>query len=294
MESFSVPFGETQLNQSVNPDNAQFTMTDPYVNVVYVSDFGLNINTGARLNNHSEYGSQLVYNVNPSLIKKTNFGYVKGLVSFSTAFIAPSLYQLFEPAYGNADLQPEENQTIEVGAEVSITNNATVSLVYFTRNEDNFIDFVDTGNFVFQYQNTTSSFTASGLEFVSQVNISKDISLNLNATFTKLDEDLSLRIPEIKVNARLDYQILESTLLSLAYQYNDDREDSVFNSTTFVNDRVTLEAYGLLDFYASHSIINSKMTLFANVTNIFNEDYQELFGFSTRGRGVNLGFNLNL
>jgi vitamin B12 transporter len=68
----------------------------------------------------------------------------------------------------------------------------------------------------------------------------------------------------------------------------------VFNSTTFANDSVTLESYGLLDFYLSHKIINNKMTLFANVTNIFNEDYQELFGFSTRGRGVNIGFSLNL
>lgn len=294
MESFSVPFGETELSQSVNPNNATFTITDSYVNVVYLSDFGLNINAGTRLNNHSAYGSQLVYNVNPSFIKKTNFGYVKGLASYSTAFITPSLYQLFEPAFGNANLQPEENQTIEVGAEVSITNKATVSLVYFSRNEDNFIDFIDTGNFVFQYRNTSTSFTASGVEFVAQANISKDLVLNLNATYTKVDEDLSLRIPEVKMNARLDYQVLKSTLLSLSYQYNDAREDSVFNSTTFVNDRVTLDAFGLLDFYVSHKIIANKMTLFANVTNIFNEDYQELFGFSTRGRGVNLGFNLSI
>jgi vitamin B12 transporter len=294
MESFSIPFGESELTQSVNPDTATFTITDPYLNVVYVSDFGLNINAGTRLNNHSAYGSQLVYNVNPSFIEKTNFGYIKGLASYSTAFITPSLYQLFEPAYGNADLQPEENRTIEVGAEVSITNKATVSLVYFSRNEDSFIDFVDTGNFVFQYQNTASSFTASGLEFVAQANISKDLFLNFNTTYTKLDEDLSLRIPEIKINARFDYQVLKSTVLSLSYQFNDSREDSVFNSTTFANDSVTLESYGLLDFYLSHKIINNKMTLFANVTNIFNEDYQELFGFSTRGRGVNIGFSLNL
>ncbi|HET8735489.1 MAG TPA: TonB-dependent receptor plug domain-containing protein, partial [Pricia sp.] len=35
----------------------KFTIVDPYINVVYVSDFGLNLNTGVRLNNHSEYGS---------------------------------------------------------------------------------------------------------------------------------------------------------------------------------------------------------------------------------------------
>ena len=294
MESFSIPFGETELSQSIDPEKAHFTITDPYANVVFVSDFGLNINAGARLNNHSEYGSHLVYNINPSFTKKVSFGYVKGLASYSTAFIAPSLYQLFEPAYGNTDLEPEENQTIEVGAEVSVEDIATVSVVYFTRNEDNFIDFVDTGNFVFQYQNIEESFTASGVELVAQVNLAKGLNLNLNGTYTKVEEDLSLRIPEIKVNSRLDYQLSGATLLSLSYQYNDERNDSVFNNETFENDIIALESYGLLDLYVSHKIINNKMTVFANLTNLFNEDYQELFGFATRGRGFNLGINLML
>ena len=294
MESYSIPFGETDFSQSINPENAQFTITDPYANVVYVSDFGLNVNLGARLNNHSEYGNHLVYNINPSYVKKTSFGYLKGLASYSTAFITPSLYQLFEPTYGNIDLNPEENQTIELGVEVSIKNKATVSLVYFNRNEDNFIDFVDTGGFVFQYKNIENSFSASGLEFVGQAKITKVLDINLNVTYTKLDKDLSLRIPEIKLNTRIDYQVCDATTMSLSYQFNDDRDDSVFNSTTFMNDVVNLESYGLLDFYISHKIINNKMTLFANITNIFNENYQELFGFATRGRGLSLGFNLML
>ncbi|WP_282044483.1 TonB-dependent receptor plug domain-containing protein [Winogradskyella flava] len=294
MESFSIPFGDTDFSQAIDPETAQFTITDPYANVVYVSDFGLNVNAGMRLNNHSEYGSHLVYSLNPSYKVDLDFGYVKGLASYSTAFMTPSLFQLFEPSFGNADLEPEENQTIEVGAEVSIKDKATFSLVYFNRNEDNFIDFIDTGNFVFQYQNISESFTASGLEFVAQANLTKDLDVNLNATYTSLDEDLSLRIPQIKINTRLDYSLSEATQLSLSYQYNDDREDVVFNNMTFENDSVTLDSYGLLDFYISHKIINSKMTVFANFTNIFNEDYQELFGFTTRGRGFNFGFNLNL
>ena len=294
MESFSIPFGETEFSQSIDAETAQFTITDPYANVVYVSGFGLNINAGLRLNNHSEYGSHLVYNLNPSYKVDLDFGYVKGLASYSTAFITPSLFQLFEPSYGNADLEPEENQTIEVGTEISIKDKATFSLVYFNRNEDNFIDFIDTGSFVFQYQNIEESFTASGVEFVAQAKLTSALDINLNLTYTSLDEDLSLRIPEIKVNLRLDYKVSNATLVSLSYQYNDDREDLVFNNTTFENDTVTLESYGLLDFYISHKFIKNKMTVFANVTNIFNEDYQELFGFTTRGRGINLGFNLNM
>ncbi|HLT34095.1 MAG TPA: TonB-dependent receptor plug domain-containing protein, partial [Aquaticitalea sp.] len=63
MESFSVPFGGTDFQQSFDSQIAKFNIVDPYANVVYVSSFGLNVNTGARLNNHSEYGSHLVYSV---------------------------------------------------------------------------------------------------------------------------------------------------------------------------------------------------------------------------------------
>ncbi|MDU8886421.1 TonB-dependent receptor [Yeosuana sp. MJ-SS3] len=294
MESFTIPFGSTDLEQSINPDVAEFSIVDPYINAVYISESGFNVNAGTRLNNHSEYGSHLVYSVNPSYRKEVGFGSIKGLASYSTAYITPSLYQLFEPTYGNADLQPEENTTLEIGAEIGISDKGNFSLVYFNRNEKNFIDFVDLGGFVFQYTNVDKEFTASGIEFVANYKLSEKIGLNANATFTKVDKDLNLRIPELKVNAQIDYQVCDATFLSMSYQFNDDRKDSVFNSSTFMNDEVTLKSYSLLDFYVSHNIIKNKMKVFANITNIFNEDYQELYGFTTEGRNFSLGFNLNL
>ncbi|TYA55981.1 TonB-dependent receptor plug domain-containing protein [Formosa maritima] len=294
MESFSIPFGGTSFEQSVNPDVAEYTNIDPYANVVYISDFGLNVNAGARLNNHSEYGSHLVYSLNPSYKKDFNFGYLKGIASYSTAYITPSLYQLFDPLYGNTDLKPEENATFEVGAEVQFLDKATVSVVYFTREEKNFIEFVDLGSFVYQYQNVNEEFTASGLELVADYNITKTLKLTANATYTHVDEDLSLRIPEFKVNGLLGFQVCEKTFMSLSYQFTDERTDSFYNNLTFMNEEVSLNSYNLLDFYISHTILDNKMKLFANVTNIFNEDYQELYGYSTKGRNVNLGFSLTL
>ncbi|MBR9847370.1 MAG: TonB-dependent receptor [Algicola sp.] len=294
IDSFSIPFGETDFAQDINSDDASFTIIDPYANVVYVSDFGLNVNAGLRLNNHSEYGNHLVYSLNPSFKKKFEFGYLKGLASYSTAFIAPSLYQLFEPSFGNINLKPEENRTIEAGAEVHIKNKATVSLVYFNRFEEQFIDFVDQGNFVFQYANTDKDFTARGVEFVADLKLTKHLKFLVNGTYTKVEEDLNLRIPEIKVNAALNYQLNETTFMSLNYQYSDNREDSFFNNTTFMSETVNLKSFSLIDFYISHKIVNNHMTIFMNMTNILNEDYEELLGYSTRGRNVNIGFSLNL
>jgi vitamin B12 transporter len=293
MESFSILFGTTDFEQSINPETATFTIIDPYANLVFKSDFGLSINAGARLNNHSEYGSHLVYSVNPSFKKDVEFGYIKGLTSYSTAYIVPSLFQLFEPNYGNIDLKPEENTTLEIGAELGIKNKATFNVVYFNRKETNFIDFMDLGSFVFQYKNTDESFKASGIEFTGDYKLTKDLKVSANITYTKVEEDLNLRIPEIKVNTNINYQVSYATFMSLSYQYNDAREDAFFNNTTFASESVSLKSYSILDFYASHKLIKDRMTLFANITNIFNTDYQELFGFTTKGRNVNVGFNLS-
>ncbi|MDX1317456.1 MAG: TonB-dependent receptor plug domain-containing protein, partial [Xanthomarina gelatinilytica] len=214
MESFTIPFGGTDFEQGIDPEIAKYTNVDPYANVVYVSAYGLQVNAGARLNNHSEYGNHVVYSLNPSYKKDFNFGYLKGLASYGTAYITPSLYQLFDPLYGNKDLQPEENATFEVGAEIHFNDKATVSVVYFNRKEENFIDFVDLGSWVYQYQNVNENFKASGIEFVADYNITKTLKLSANATYTKVDEDLSLRIPELKVNGLLGYQLCESTFMS--------------------------------------------------------------------------------
>jgi vitamin B12 transporter len=191
-------------------------------------------------------------------------------------------------------LKPEENATVEIGAEISLKDKAMLSLVYFSRNEKNFIDFVDLGGFVFQYNNVEESFNTSGVEFTANYKITESILLKANATYTKVEDDLNLRIPEFKANARLDYKVSDHTFLSLSYQFNDERRDSVFNNTTFMNDDIVMDSYSLLDFYVSHYIIKSKLKLFANVTNLFNADYVELFGYSTKGRNASIGFNLSL
>ena len=294
MESFVIPFGTTDFQQAINPNEASFNSVDPYANLVYVSGFGLNLNAGLRLNNHSNYGSHLVYNVNPSFKKDTGFGYVKVLSSYSTAFITPSLFQLYESSYGNTGLKPEENRTIEAGIETEIGKKIRVSAVYFNRRETNFIDFalIDPDNFTFQYTNIDDAFTASGLEVEAFVPICKVLNLNVNGTYTKVEENLNLRIPEFKANVRLDYQPCDRVFMFLAYQHNGNREDAYFNNTTFETVNLTLPSYGLLDFYINQKILKDKMTLFANLTNILNEDYEELFGYTTKGRNLSLGFSL--
>ena len=291
---FSASARGQEFVQTINDEVADFDIIDPYVNVVYVSDFGLNVNAGARLNIHSEYGTHLVYSVNPSYTYKFDESYIKALASYSTAYITPSLFQLYSTNFGNQELDPEENTTLEAGLEFSSNKKLRISAVYFKRDEENFVDFVDTGGFVFQYQNIDADFSTSGLEFEISSRLLEDkLSLAGNFTYTDVDEDLSqIRIPEIKVNANVGYQFSENTNAAINFQYNDERDDSFFNLATFASEPITLDSYVLVDLSINHRV-SKHVSLFAAVENITNEDYQEIFGFSTRGRNARFGLNLD-
>jgi len=134
----------------------------------------------------------------------------------------------------------------------------------------------------------------SGVEFEFNSKLLEDkLSLSTNFTYTKVDEELSqIRIPEFKVNASVGYQVTEKTFSSLSYQLIDEREDSFFNTTTFTSEARTLGSYGLLDFYISHKLMDN-VRIYGTLTNITNEDYQEIFGFSTRGRNARVGIAID-
>ncbi len=273
-------------------EKTKFNMVDPYATVVYNSKFGLNINAGGRLNIHSEYGNHWVYNINPSYNFKTNFP-LKVLASYSTAYITPSLYQLYSE-YGNTNLTPEESSTVEAGFETELLKNKLkVNAVGFYRDETNsFGFFYDSTTFQSYYINLNGKNKAKGIESEVAVTINSKIQLKGNYTFTQVDKALDRLIPKHKANATLNYQATPRTFVDLSYQYFDARIDAFFDGNTYVTQQVKLASYQLLNTTAKYELIKNRMTIFGAVTNIFNTNFSENIGYATRGRNFKLGFNI--
>ncbi|MBD0832280.1 TonB-dependent receptor plug domain-containing protein [Aestuariibaculum sediminum] len=265
-------------------EEQSYTNTDPYLNAVYVSEFGLNINAGARLNNHSEYGSHFVYNFNPSYSVALNQGYLKAFGSYATSFIAPNLSQLFGYYGANPDLEPEENLTMEGGLEFNTENGLRLNALYFNRNEENTIIYT-TG-----YENASTDANIHGVEVEAEFKPFKTLTFTSNYTFTELKEGTRLRLPKHKINAGIGYNFSENSFASLNYQFVGSRVDTDFS--TYQN--VDLDSFSLIDLYFSHTLLENRLKVFAGVTNLFNEDYTEVIGYTTKGRNVNLGLNINL
>ena len=272
----------------VAKESAKFNMIDPYINGVFTSDFGLNVNAGARLNIHGEYGNQLVYNLNPSF----DFESVplKVLASYSTAFVTPSLYQLYSQ-YGNTALTPEKNSTVEAGFETQLLDKKLrFSAVGFYREQNNFIGFSS----AYKYINIDGTNKAKGVETEITFVITENIKWISNYTFTQVDEALDRLIPKHKVNSSLDYQVCPRAAFNVNYQYVDGKNDAFFDGNTYGTQKVVLGSYQLVNASLNYELVKSRLTIFGAVTNVLNEEFVENIGYNSLGRNFKLGLNFKL
>ncbi|MFN3754290.1 TonB-dependent receptor plug domain-containing protein [Flavobacterium sp.] len=290
---FNDMLSETPYGNLEN-ESTKFNIVDGYTTLVYHFDFGLNINAGARLNNHSAYGNNFVYNFNPSYNFKTSFP-LKLVASYSTAYITPSLYQLYSE-YGNAELTPERNATAEAGFETQLLDKKLrLDAVAFYRDQTNSFDFFfDSDTFEAYYVNIDGTNKAKGVETEVTFDVTAKLRLNANYTFTQVDKALDRLIPKHKANAGLDFQPTPRTLFNLTYQYFDARNDAFFDGNTFGTAFVKLDSYQLVNALAKYELIKGRMSVFGSVTNILNEEFVENIGYSTRGRNFKLGLNIVL
>lgn len=255
---------------------------DPYLSVNYMSETGLNLNVGGRLNIHSEYGNNFVYNVNPSYNFNIDENNIKVFASYSTAFITPTLSEIFTKLSSIDELLPEETTTVEGGFDVSLGDKITFNATYFYREETNKIGYDPN---TFQTINDLGTFSAKGFETEVSYEVAKSLRLLANYTYIDRDENLLLKIPQNKFFIRANYNLSKNTFTSLSYRWVDETQD-------FGN--VTLDSYNLFDLFINHSILDNKVTFYGSLTNILNEDFQEIAGFTTRGRNYNLGLKINL
>ncbi|WP_430927641.1 TonB-dependent receptor plug domain-containing protein [Polaribacter marinivivus] len=255
---------------------------DPYISVNYNSSFGFNLNAGSRLNIHNEYGSNFVFNINPSYNFTINNNLIKVFTSYSTAFVTPTLSEIFTKLPSIGELLPEEDITIEGGFDIALGEKININATYFYREETNKIGYDPT---TFQTINDLGTFLARGFETEVNFKMNSKLSFLANYTHINRDENLLLKIPQNKFFIKADYKLTNSTFTSLSYRYVDE-------TTDFGN--VSLDAYNLVDFFINHSLLDGKVTFYGSITNIFNENFQEIAGFTTRGRNYSLGLNIKL
>ena len=267
--------------QASYEDRSALEQNDLFANVVYVSTFGLNFNAGVRRNDHETYGEHYTYSVNPSYSFSLVEEEFKLFGSYNTAFIAPSLFQLYDTYSGNADLMPEESASLELGF-TWVKEDGRATLALFQRIEDPKIvyDFS-----TYAYANAPSDIKYQGVELSYTNRLFEEFDFNLNYTFTELKNGALIRLPKHAVDSSLNYAFKDESNLGLYYAYRGKRQ---------AVDLSSLDAYGLIDLRYAKTFNNDKLTASIWLSNLLDTDYIEITDFTTRGRNFRLGLSYQL
>ncbi len=257
---------------------------------------------GGRLNRHSEYGNNFAFNINPSYFIAQR---VKVFANFSTGYKTPSLYQLFS-IYGDKKLKPETSVNIEAGAQLFAKNGkGAVRATYFKRNVKDVIAFLGLPTPPYaQYANQDKQ-KDYGLELDGTIKLSDKVDVkvfysyvNGNVTTKQNNKDTTffnlLRRPLHTLQVLAGMQITKSLYASVQANQVGARKDVFFPPPTFQQTTVTLKNYTLLNLYAEYAVSKNRLKLFADVRNVTNEKYADIYGYNTAGVNAYGGVRFSL
>lgn len=250
----------------------------------------LTIIGGVRLDDHETFGNKATWRLAPSYTISGTGTTLKA--SYGTGFRAPSLYELYNPNYGNDGLDAEESKGWDAGVEQKIMNGtATVGLTWFAMDYDNRIDF-DMNTWT--YSQADGKTKTKGMEFFAAWEPLDTLGFMLNYTYTDTEDpdgESLVRRPENKIALNTRYGFLEKGVLNLDVQWVDERKASPYANDKNGNPVGTLDAYTLVNLAASWTV-NPHVQLFGRVDNLFDEFYEEAFSYATAGLSAYAGIKL--
>ena len=277
---------------ALGKDSLKQNQVGLYVAATIATQKGFNIEFGNRLNIHSEYGSNYVFNINPSYLINNK---VKLFTNLSSGYRVPSLYQLYSE-YGNKQLKPEASLNTELGVQYFSKNNQfNARVVYYNRTiKDVMFFYFNSTTFQAQYINQDKQ-KDNGLELEAAYTGVKNLSLK--GFFNFVDGNIStktgagkdttffnlLRRPKTSFGLNIGYQVTKQLYVSTNIAAFGKREDAYFDNTTFTTKYVTLQNYALLNLYTQFSFNKNKVTVFVDVRNILDSDYIEVSGYNALG-----------
>jgi vitamin B12 transporter len=294
-----IHYNKQKMNdKTATPADPTAKLTSSYLSF-FVRDLGgFNLEAGGRYNKHSAYGNNFTYSINPSYIYGNA---VKVFANYATAFKAPSLQSLYGPFSANADLEPETSATMEAGIQTTLLSGVIdARAVYFKRTIENVIIYGPS----FQLINLNKQ-KDHGFEFEPTFYINKQLTLKLmyayvdgEVTTKQNDKDSTytnlIRRPKHSFGINAGWQATPRFFVSTQISSYGKRNDLYYDAATFSQQPAVLGAYTLWNAYASYQFGQDRMKLFAEVKNIINAKYTEVYGYSTQGFNITGGLRIKI
>ena len=276
---------------NLGSDSEHHSQVGVYAALNYAARGGLNIEGGGRYNHHSEYGSHLAYNFNPSYLLQKQW---KVFANVSSGYKTPGLYQLFSN-YGIRSLKPENSLNLEGGLQFFTRDEkASLRATYFYRAIEDVIGFgFNAATMQFQYINQDEQ-KDRGFELEGKWNLLDKVQAKL--LYAYVDGEITTksgskdttyynlyRRPQSQLTASVGSQLTKALYVNLQVSAIGKNKDVTFPPPSYAQKEVTLDSYTLLNLYAEYGLLNNRLKVFADLRNLTDAQYNETYGYATPG-----------
>lgn len=270
---YSIIFGaDLQIQNGVNQESSlkKDLYTQGYFFQALFNYFDRFVFTGGfRHDINSVFADKTTYKIEAAYRLKETGTRIRA--THSTGFRAPSVNDLIFPFFGNPDLKPEQVKSWEAGVDQKLfSDRIKVGVTYF---ESEFSDLIQFDLTSLIAQNIAEA-TSKGVETEIDLKFLEDISLALRHTWNQTADgnDAPLvRRAKHKFTATLQHN-WKNKLNSLVSVRVRGPARGTTNTGAFTTVRAALSYQ-----------VNKNLKLTARGENLFDEKYEEVFGFGTAG-----------
>lgn len=210
----------------------------------------------------------------------------RATLSYGTGFLAPSLGQQFgAERFGiasNPNLKPEESKQWEAGLE-GLTGPVDWRLSAYRYEIQNLIDYDNSA-----YYNVKSA-TIKGLEWTGNLTTGP-VDHHLTLQYVDPRDDETDKVLYRRAKQQVKYELTGKVYdlgWNIAYQYIGQRYDSAYDSATYTSHDVKLGGVSIWDVGLSYPV-TSHLTVRGKIANLFDKDYETVYGYQTAGREYTL------
>ena len=276
----NVTFGYENIAEEANIDGQIKNSKETALvsEIIYALGNSSDISLAARQTSSKNYGDDTTFRI--ASINRHQNELTSRLV-LSSGFRAPSLYELFDSFYGNSNFIPETSLNAEIGLVKKITEATNLSVTIFNNTVDNLIEF---NNDTFIYEQNNGSTKTNGLELSSNLKVSDTVTLNTDYTFTTSETGnvKAVRVPKHDLVLAIEKQFNDNFSGLASLRVARDIEDTVWPSN------IQMPNYEILDISLTYDI-NDKSSVYLQVQNLVDEQYETIKGYNTGGRQVFAG-----
>lgn len=210
----------------------------------------------------------------------------RATVSYGTGFLAPSLGQQFgSTRFGidaNPNLKPEESKQWEAGLE-GLTGPLDWRLSAYRYEIQNLITYYsDPVSYAGSYDNIDSA-TIKGVEWTGSIDtgiFSHKVTLQYMDPRNDQNDEVLARRAKRQAKYQLDWTMFNVDM-DVAWQYYGKRYDN--NTSAYSSTQTILPSYSTVDVSASYPV-TSQLTVRGRIANLFDKDYETVYGYQTPGR----------